>query len=53
VRDYLIAQELAASTIEVSGFGSSVPTADNSTVDGRARNRRVEIVLSGGRLSVN
>ena len=53
VRDYLIAQGVAASSIEVSGFGSSMPAADNSTVEGRARNRRVAIVLSGGLLSVN
>jgi outer membrane protein OmpA-like peptidoglycan-associated protein len=53
VRDYLIAQGVTASSIEVAGFGSSMPTADNATVDGRARNRRVAIVLSGGPLSVN
>jgi outer membrane protein OmpA-like peptidoglycan-associated protein len=50
VRDYLIGQGVAASTIDVAGFGSSQPTADNSTADGRARNRRVEIVVSGGPL---
>ena len=53
VRDYLISQGVAASSIEVAGLGSSMPAADNSTVDGRARNRRVAIVLSGGPLSVN
>jgi outer membrane protein OmpA-like peptidoglycan-associated protein len=47
VRDYLIAQGVAASSIDVVGLGSSMPTADNSTVDGRASNRRVEIVVSG------
>jgi outer membrane protein OmpA-like peptidoglycan-associated protein len=53
VRDYLVAQGVGASSIDVSGFGSSMPTADNSTVDGRARNRRVAIVLSGGPLAAN
>jgi flagellar motor protein MotB len=28
-----------------------MPVGDNSTADGRARNRRVEIVLSGGLLA--
>jgi outer membrane protein OmpA-like peptidoglycan-associated protein len=50
VRDYLIGQGVAASAIDVDGFGPSMPIADNATADGRARNRRVEIVLSGGPL---
>ena len=52
VRDYLIAQGVSGSNIEIQGFGPSMPVADNSTADGRARNRRVEIVLSGGELEV-
>jgi outer membrane protein OmpA-like peptidoglycan-associated protein len=52
VRDYLIGQGVRASSIDVDGFGPSMPIADNSTADGRARNRRVEIVLSGGPLEV-
>ena len=51
VRDYLIGQGVAASTIDVAGLGSSRPAADNSTPEGRARNRRVEIVVSGGPLA--
>jgi outer membrane protein OmpA-like peptidoglycan-associated protein len=51
VRDYLIGQGVAASSIDVAGLGSSMPITDNSTADGRARNRRVEIVLSGDPLS--
>lgn len=50
VRDFLINQGLPASAIDVRGFGPSMPVADNGTADGRARNRRVEIVLSGGLL---
>jgi outer membrane protein OmpA-like peptidoglycan-associated protein len=51
VRDYLITQGVAASSIDVQGFGPSQPIGDNTTADGRARNRRVEIVLSGGLLA--
>jgi outer membrane protein OmpA-like peptidoglycan-associated protein len=50
IRDYLIDQGVSASTIEVAGFGSTMPTANNATADGRAQNRRVEIVVSGGPL---
>ena len=47
VRDYLIGTGIAASRIDVAGLGLSQPIADNSTNEGRARNRRVEIVISG------
>jgi outer membrane protein OmpA-like peptidoglycan-associated protein len=50
VRDYLIGQGIPASSIDVAGFGPFMPIADNTTADGRARNRRVEIVVSGGPL---
>jgi outer membrane protein OmpA-like peptidoglycan-associated protein len=48
VRDFLIAQSVAASSIDVKGLGPSDPVADNATATGRAANRRVEIVMSGG-----
>jgi outer membrane protein OmpA-like peptidoglycan-associated protein len=47
VRDYLISQGVPASTIDVEGLASDRPVADNGTAEGRARNRRVEIVLTG------
>ena len=50
VRDYLIEQGVPASRIDVAGLGLSMPVGDNTTTDGRARNRRVEIVVSGGPL---
>ena len=53
VRDYLIGQHVAASSIDAAGLGSSHPVADNSTNDGRARNRRVEIVITGGPLTAS
>ena len=51
VRDYLIGQHVPASSIDAEGLGSSHPIADNDTADGRARNRRVEIVITGGALT--
>lgn len=48
VRDYLIGKGVAASAIDVAGLGPTVPVADNATAEGRAANRRVEIVMSGG-----
>jgi len=47
VRDYLIGQGVGASSIEVKGFGPVQPIAGNDTSEGRARNRRVEIILTG------
>jgi outer membrane protein OmpA-like peptidoglycan-associated protein len=47
VRDYLIGQGVDASSINVEGLGPDQPVADNATSEGRARNRRVEIILTG------
>jgi outer membrane protein OmpA-like peptidoglycan-associated protein len=43
VRDYLVAGGIDASRIETVGYGETQPVADNSTRDGRAQNRRVEL----------
>ena len=47
VRDYLTLNKVAASSINVEGLGASMPTADNATAEGRARNRRVEVIVAG------
>jgi outer membrane protein OmpA-like peptidoglycan-associated protein len=47
VRAYLIQQGLAETNVTSRGFGETAPVADNSTAEGRQRNRRVEIVVSG------
>jgi outer membrane protein OmpA-like peptidoglycan-associated protein len=47
VRDYLAVQGVESSHIDVQGLGPDRPVADNATADGRASNRRVEIILTG------
>ena len=47
VRDFLIDQGVAASTISARGFGKIQPVATNETPEGRQRNRRVELVVNG------
>ena len=46
VKQYLLANsKLVASQIEVIGYGESKPIASNETTEGRAANRRVEVVI--------
>lgn len=45
VRDYLVSQGVEAARITSKGLGPSNPVADNATAEGRANNRRVEIVV--------
>lgn len=45
VASYLQGQNVKASRFEVMGLGFSNPIASNSTADGRAKNRRVEIKI--------
>jgi len=44
VADYLVQEGIAASRLEVAGFGPDRPVATNNTAAGRALNRRVELV---------
>lgn len=45
VREYLGSRGVAASRIAIDGRGEREPIADNSTEAGRAKNRRVEILV--------
>jgi len=47
VRDFLIAQGVAGSSVTAKGFGKTQPVASNDTAEGRQKNRRVELVVSG------
>jgi outer membrane protein OmpA-like peptidoglycan-associated protein len=44
VKNYLVARGVAASRLETEGFGFADPVASNATAEGRAQNRRVELV---------
>jgi peptidoglycan-binding protein ArfA len=46
VADFLVAHGVARDHLVVKGLGSINPIASNDTPDGRAKNRRVEIVVS-------
>jgi len=45
VRDYLVQQGCPADRIQSRGKGESSPIADNASAEGRANNRRVEIII--------
>jgi outer membrane protein OmpA-like peptidoglycan-associated protein len=45
VRDYLVTRGVASDRITAQGFGLTRPVADNKSPEGRANNRRVEIVV--------
>ena len=43
VRDYLVGKGVSADRLMTKGYGSDNPVADNTTPEGRADNRRVEM----------
>jgi OOP family OmpA-OmpF porin len=45
VRDYLVRGGVSGGRLTIQGLGASQPVADNSTRDGRAQNRRVELIV--------
>lgn len=47
VMDYLVSKGVAAERIYAMGFGESQPIADNTTEEGQAINRRVEMRVRG------
>jgi outer membrane protein OmpA-like peptidoglycan-associated protein len=45
VRDYMVSKGYDASLVTAQGIGEGRPVADNASPEGRANNRRVEIVV--------
>jgi outer membrane protein OmpA-like peptidoglycan-associated protein len=53
VRDYLVQRGYPADRIQSRGKGKGSPIADNASPEGRANNRRVEIVIERSQPSTN
>jgi outer membrane protein OmpA-like peptidoglycan-associated protein len=51
VRDYLAQQGIAARRTVAVGYGFDRPVAANTTREGRAKNRRVEIIIAEGEIA--
>ena len=49
VRDALVQRGVDAARITAVGLGKSVPAATNDSPEGRAKNRRVEVILEAAR----
>jgi chemotaxis protein MotB len=47
VANFLISQGVNPALVTAQGFGEADPVASNATPDGRAQNRRVELLVAG------
>ncbi|MDT8320257.1 MAG: OmpA family protein [Xanthomonadales bacterium] len=45
VLEYLVEKDVKASRLKARGYGESMPVASNDTNEGRAENRRVELIV--------
>jgi len=46
VRDYIVAKGYGSDLVKANGLGEGHPVADNAGAEGRANNRRVEIIIA-------
>ncbi len=46
VRNQLVSMGVAADHLQAQGYGDQHPVADNSTPEGRARNRRIALLIT-------
>jgi OmpA-OmpF porin, OOP family len=53
VRDYLVSRGIKPERIQASGQGELHPVAPNETPEGRAQNRRVELIIQNARRNNN
>jgi OOP family OmpA-OmpF porin len=44
VRDYIVKKGIAAGRVSTKGFGFTEPITSNNTIEGRAKNRRVQLM---------
>jgi outer membrane protein OmpA-like peptidoglycan-associated protein len=52
VMNFLVSQGVPQSNITSTGYGKANPVADNTTAAGRAKNRRVQLVVSGNAIGI-
>ena len=45
VRDYIVQMGILANRVDWRGYGNAKPIADNNSVEGRKKNRRIEIEI--------
>lgn len=53
VREYLVSQGIDANKLSTRGMGETEPVADNSTEQGRFRNRRIEFMVNDQDVNAN
>lgn len=51
VANYMISRQVKSSAISTKGLGESQPVASNNTAEGRAKNRRAEIMVDGTKVT--
>lgn len=53
VRDFLVSQGVPMDNTSATGYGKNNPVADNATAAGKAKNRRVQLVVSGDAIGLH